>query len=438
MDGGKIPAEFTLIIIFTSLSTWTQMIHRRGNRTRRHGFFVVFIFIAMIGFALQPTLPGQSPAPATQENTAPARFAYGGNAASNPAAFIGDLIFLPVKIDQGKPLLFELNSSASATSVDPGDAPNPSRSAGTSQPAMRNCVLGLPGVALPMSVLPVAGKSDFGLQMGMPYHGTLGADFFDRLVVVVNYLRQTVQLYDPATFAYSGPGKSFPLTFAGTAPLIRAKFELSGHKSLEANFVVNTALDTAIVFSSAYTEAQGFSSVHFKTVSSSYPELDGGAKIFLGRLKMFQLGPYVVEQPVAAFSQSRPDKGSDQTRAGAIGAGFLRRFTVVFDLAHQRIILEPNLEFNKFAEEDMSGLAIVAQGANLRTFEIVRVQPGTPAAAAGIHEGDIIAGIDSEPAADLTLHAVRDLFRQVGHKYKLLIERNGKTQEVVIEMKRLV
>jgi len=33
---------------------------------------------------------------------------------------------------------------------------------------------------------------------------------------------------------------------------------------------------------------------------------------------------------------------------------------------------------------------------------------------------------------------VRDLFRQVGHKYKLAIERNGETQEVVIEMKRLV
>jgi C-terminal processing protease CtpA/Prc len=96
------------------------------------------------------------------------------------------------------------------------------------------------------------------------------------------------------------------------------------------------------------------------------------------------------------------------------------------------------LEFNKFAEEDMSGLSIVARGANLRTFEIVRVQLGSPGAAAGIHEGDIIAGIDGEPAADITLSAVRDLFRQVGHKYKLVIERNGKTQEVVIEMKRLV
>jgi hypothetical protein len=405
---------------------------------RRTAPGVLLIFIATLGFVFESTLPGQSPVPTSQENSAPARFAYGGNAAQNPAAFIGNLIFLPVRIDQGKPLLFELDSSAAATSVDPGYAPTVSTSAGATDSAIRNCVLTLPGVQLPMSALAFAGKSAFGSQTGLFYLGTLGADFFNRLVIVVDYLRQTVQLYDPATFTYSGTGKSFPVTFLGTAPLIHAKFEISGHKPLEASFEVNTALDAPIVFSSAYTEAHRFSSWRFKTLAVSYPQLDAGAKIFLGRLKTFQLAPFTVQEPVAAFSQSNPVKGGDATVAGAIGAGFLRRFTVIFDLPHHRIIVEPNLEFNKFAEEDMSGLSIVAKGPNLKTFEIVRVQPGTSAASNDIHEGDIIAGIDTEAAADLTLPAVRNLFRQVGHKYKLLIERNGKTQEVVIEMKRLI
>ena len=100
--------------------------------------------------------------------------------------------------------------------------------------------------------------------------------------------------------------ESFPATFVGTAPLIRAKFEVPGHRSMEASFEVNTALDAAIVFSSAYTDAHRFSSWHFKTIAVSYPQLDAGAKIFLGRLKTFQLGPYTVQEPVAAFSQSNP------------------------------------------------------------------------------------------------------------------------------------
>jgi C-terminal processing protease CtpA/Prc len=66
----------------------------------------------------------------------------------------------------------------------------------------------------------------------------------------------------------------------------------------------------------------------------------------------------------------------------------------------------------------------------------VEVEPNTPAAAAGLQKGDIIAGIDDDAAADLTLSQIRDLFRQIGHQYVLLIERNGGTQKVTIEMRR--
>jgi len=111
---------------------------------------------------------------------------------------------------------------------------------------------------------------------------------------------------------------------------------------------------------------------------------------------------------------------------------------VIFDFPHQRIILEPNLQFNHSIDEDMSGLSLVAKGANLKTFEVVQVQPGTPAADAGIRQGDVIAAMDDEAAADLTLSAIRDLFRQVGHEYKLLIDRKGQSLTISIKMHRLI
>jgi putative serine protease PepD len=86
----------------------------------------------------------------------------------------------------------------------------------------------------------------------------------------------------------------------------------------------------------------------------------------------------------------------------------------------------------------MSGLSLVAKGANLKSFEVVQVQPGTPAAGAGIQKGDIIVAVDDEPAADLNMAAVRDLFRQVGHEYKLLIDRKGQSITVSIKMHRLI
>jgi C-terminal processing protease CtpA/Prc len=138
------------------------------------------------------------------------------------------------------------------------------------------------------------------------------------------------------------------------------------------------------------------------------------------------------------FSQSNSKSGANSKIAGQIGGDFLRRFAITFDFPHQRVFLDPNLQINHTAQADMSGLSILAKGANLKTFEIVQVRPGTPGADAGLKEGDVIVGIDEEAAADLTLSAIRDLFRQVGHEYKLLIDRHGQSLPITIKMRRLV
>jgi membrane-associated protease RseP (regulator of RpoE activity) len=387
---------------------------------------------------------GAPPGPAAQQASPPARFAFGGNAAQIPADFVRHLIFVPVRVNGSKTFLFELDSAAATSSIDPeraiqlGISLQTAGSASDSRGAVQNAVLELPGLQIPMTSLPAISRRKFAEQNGQPSLGVLGKDFFDRVVIEVDYVRQTVQLYDPSVFTYSGQGKSFPISFAGEAPLLRAKTEIVGHKTVDADFVLDTALDSAIVFYRAFTDAERISAAHFKTVSASYPELDDGAKILLGRLKGFQIGPYAVESPVAVFSQFNSSATANKKIAGAIGSDFLRRFTVIFDFPHQRIILEPNLQFNHSADEDMSGLSLIAKAANLKTFEIVQVQPGTPAADAGLRQGDVIVAVDDEAAADLTLAAIRDLFRQVGHEYKLLIDRKGQSLTVSIKMHRLI
>ena len=417
---------------------------------RRSAKFLVAGCILLCGWAARPALPQQqqnaaSPAPAQagapataaapvpgpQDVTSP-RFSYGGNAAQIPAVFLRNLIFMPVRLNGGKPTLYELDSAAEKCAVDRNVAGD---SAGN---ALRYAVLALPGVALPFVTLPVVSRAEFAQQVGQPYQGTLGRDFFDRVVVEVDYHRQTVQLYDPSAFTYTGQGKSFPLTFSGPVPLIHAKFDVPGHRSESADFAVDTALDSGVIFYRGYTDSQRISAAHFKSEPASYPEVDGGAKIFLGRLKAFQIGPYQVEDIVGVFTQQKTQVGADKNIAGAIGANFLRRFTVIYDFPHHQVILEPNVDLNHDTDEDMSGLSIIAKGPNLKVFEVTAVQPGTPGARAGVVPGDVIAGIGDEAAADLTLSAVRDLFRQVGYQYKVLIDRKGQTITVSMQMRRRI
>jgi len=139
---------------------------------------------------------------------------------------------------------------------------------------------------------------------------------------------------------------------------------------------------------------------------------------------------------VLAIYSDQPFPSAGVPVAGAIGSQMLRRFNVIFDYPQHQLVLEPNINFPDPDQEDKSGLMLVANGGNFKTFEVVSVQPQSPAADAGIKNGDIIAGIDTDPAADLTILTARNLFRQVGHKYKVTVQRGDQTKEVTLQMRR--
>jgi hypothetical protein len=374
-----------------------------------------------------PQATSQSPAPSDQIG-----FAFGGDAAEIPVDFTGRIPFLPLRVGRSKPFYFVVDSTAPVSSIDP------SRAAALGMKSAERAALNLAGVSILVDSLSPLAREQFSMEVGRVHEGTLGNDFFKRVVVEIDYGRHTARLYDPSVYQYSGNGAVLPLTFAGTVPVVQAKFTEPKGKVLEASFAVNTALDASVVISDRYAESHRLFRSHWKTIPSLDPDLDESQGVVLGRLNGFQLGRFNAESAVVTFSRAPFPGDSDPKVAGEIGGGMLQRYKVIFDYPHQRMIVEPNLTLSTEEEEDKSGISVIARGAGLKSFEIVAVQPGTPAAKAGLQKGDVISGIDMDAAADLTLADVRDLLRQVGHKYNLVIDRNGETRQVMVEMRRLL
>jgi len=360
------------------------------------------------------------------------RFDFGGNAAAIPATFIQNVAFFPISLNQSKPSLFAVDTSASVTSIDP------SRAAEIGIAPNRGYWLVFLGGAIPFASVPAAARGDFAAQIGRPYEGTLGVDFLSAVVAELDFGRETARIFDPAAYKYSGKGTVFPLRLSNGMPVIRAKFVSPRGKDVEADFAVDTSMIAGIVISEKFAGARKLISSHGKPMKGYDPQLTGGEDVSLFRLKSFQIGHSGAPDIVAEFSRSRLADADDPKLAGVIGGAMLRRFSVVLDYPHQQIIFDANSRFKDYDEEDKSGVAVVAKGPGLKTFEIVHVEPGTPGAQAGLQKGDVIAGIDEEAAADLTLASVRNLFRQVGHTYKLLIQRGDQTKQVSVQMRRLL
>jgi PDZ domain len=418
---------------------------------RSFGFWLMGLILFCGVVAVQPRL--QSAAAGAQQSAAPARFDFGGNAAEVPAEFQSNLIFLPVRVNGGQPSLFELDTTIGFTSMDPGraaelgltgggsagDANGSSSSSGAGATLLRSPILELPGLHLPMLALPFFERRGFDAQVGRRYQGAFGKDFLDRVVVEIDYQRRTVRLYDPDVYKYSGKFKAIPLDFVAGVPVVKAKFDTPKGKTFEAEFEVSTAVEDSIVFSGRYEDSHRLVSGHLKTIPAFRPEWADSPRNALGRLKQFQLGPGpAVDEPLAVFSQKKGIVEGHPNVAGIIGSGFLRRFNVILDFPHHQMILEPYKLYNEYEEADMSGLSLIAGGNDLRRFEVIDIEPGSPAASAKIRVGDVIAGVDDEPAADMTLGQLRNLFRQIPHKYKLIIERNDKTIDMQVSMHRLL
>jgi hypothetical protein len=391
---------------------------------------------AGLGAELTAQNQAKAPATATPPPAAPPanrpRFDFGGNAAAIPATFIQNVAFFPIGLNRSKPSLFAVDTSASVTSIDPG------RAAEIGITPNQGYWLVFLGGAIPFASVPAAARDDFAGEIGRPYEGTLGVDFLSAVVAELDFGRETARIFDPSVYKYGGKGTVFPLRLSNGMPVIRAKFVSPRRKEVEADFAVDTSILAGIVISDKFAGARKLASSHGKPTKGYDPQLAGGEDVALFRLGNFQIGRSIAPDIVAEFSRSKLADAGDPKLAGVIGGAMLRRFSVVLDYPHQQIIFEMNSHFKDYDEEDKSGIAIVAKGPGLKTFEIVNVVPGTPGAEAGIQKGDVIAGVDDEAAADMTLGSVRNLFRQVGHTYKLLIQRGDQTKQVSVQMRRLL
>jgi S1-C subfamily serine protease len=108
---------------------------------------------------------------------------------------------------------------------------------------------------------------------------------------------------------------------------------------------------------------------------------------------------------------------------------------VTFDYAHQRVVFEPNERFAEPFEGEMSGATFVRAGPD---FVVRLVNPGTPAAEAGLHEGDRVTSVDGRPAAEFDLAALRAHLTGAGRAVQVDVVRGDEHFRATLTLRRLI
>ncbi len=313
-------------------------------------------------------------------------------------------------------------------------------------PAVR-VSLGRPGheaVAPALSLLVLAGDSlNLSGYVGLPIHGILGSELFRSFVVAFGGgSTETLVLMAPATFR---PPKgrrwaAVPLAIeGGKAYLTVAVCQAGDSAARPLKLVLDTGASHALSLETTSDPALRLPAARLPAELGR--GLSGLVRGSLGRVAAVQLGRYRLSAVLTSFPDAADVHArADVPRNGNLGYELLRRFRVLIDYSHQRLWLRPGPAFREPFEHDMAGFDLLALGPDLRRYQVLRVVPDSPAAAAGLEAGEELLAVDLAPAAALSLTQLSSLLRGAnGVVLHLVLRRpDGELHAASLRLKRRI
>jgi hypothetical protein len=407
----------------------------------------VFVFSVALSLALFLTVAQtQTPAPAIP------RFEKGASSEGLSANIFDRIVYLPAMINGAGPFTFVLDTGAGGVSVlDQSVAeslslrltPMPGGGGAGEETIEINRVdsltFSLQGLSFADRIVFTIPLHRMDPHWGKRKDGLIGGDLLSTLVTRIDYESERVDFHNATSYEYSGAGESIPVMNTDDFLFLDAEVFLYGkEKPIDAFFLLDTGVRIS-VFNTPYSKKHGLPGQSPKTATGVTGFGIGGvSRGIVGRVRGIRIGSFLFEDPVVDFSLDEAGALADTSFSGIIGADILSRFHVVLDYSRSKIVLEKNRYFDDPFEFDMCGIRFVMEGEQFRTLKVFSVFEGSPAAEAGVREGDVVTAIDGRDAGSFTREALREYMEREGKTVRLTTKRGDEKTEMTVLLRRMV
>jgi len=359
---------------------------------------------------------------------------------------------LSVMVNESRPLKFMLDTGNKFAIIDLDLARDlklslqqEKKAAGAGAEKITGCyvqnssftITGLKDFAQPITLaFPL---KNLGPGLGQDLDGLIGSEFIKEFVVEIDYQARVMRLYHKDTFEYSGPGESIPVQLNRSGhPIVEAEIRPLGSEPIKGRFVLDIGSGSSLALYSPFVNQHKRLDANVKTIRAfGGVGIGGEATGRVGRVAGLKIGNFNLPNPITFFSADKEGAFATTEIQGNIGEELLSKFKVFLDYAHNRVILEPNPLFAKPFDDAFSGLAILAEGKDYRTFRIEDVLENSPASAAGIQKDDVIVTIGGRPASALTLTQILDMFERPVPR-TLIVRRAEHQLQITLRPRKLV
>ena len=228
-------------------------------------------------------------------------------------------------------------------------------------------------------------------------------------VAQFDYAKPELRLFEAGSF--QPPPKATAVPFEldrNRLPYLKTTMRLTGDDSVAASLILDTGASYyGAVLVKRFVEEQNVRRRAGPVVAQASDT--PGLVLSAVRLDALRVGSFEMRGPIAALLDN-PSAGP--IHDGLIGAGFFKHFTVTFDYGRRQLWLEPTSPLPDRQTFDASGVEF-AHAPNGR-YRVRDVIAGSPAADAGIQNGDILISLDGRDARQLTIGDIKEALRASG------------------------
>lgn len=317
---------------------------------------------------------------------------------------------------------------------------------------------------------------NFSSQVGIPVNGIIGYHFFKNHIVVLDYERKNVIVYN---HNYKKIKKRL-LKFVKDSIAIEENKPYYISKIKADDIITPSKLlmdignsDAVWIFTNNTSEIK----VPSKNIADYLGRgFSGNVYGKRGRITSFNFGNKTFDKPLVTFPDSVSVRSVNfvADRVGSVGSEVLSRFTLVFDYKNNVIYSKPNAKIDEPFNFNMSGIEVEHTGlewvkqtsdarsvqgikiytsdnderiqSNLKIhfdlkpiFKIATVRVDSDAAKVGLRVGDKILKINHQLAYGLSIQAINGLLKsEEGRTIEIEIERNGKPFKFKFTLKKII
>src|SRR5580658_1526008 len=195
-------------------------------------------------------------------------------------------------------------------------------------------------------VLVVIDLKSLEPAIGHRVDGIIGSRLFDDFVVLVDYQRGSMSVYEPERYQPSGKEKPLPIRVDQHGfQFIEVTVVLPGATPITGEYLIDSGANSYLEIYKPFCDEHRLPPPAMKLLDAPGTSAGTTTKSTDGRADRIEVGSFSIRNPPISFGEDVAGLMASKDHAGLIGAAFLQRFVVVYDSRGKRILLAPNRSY---------------------------------------------------------------------------------------------